>query len=460
MGEKLDFSLPEKKPRGSAAGVLMVLLLLVVAALTAVNLFVALSPGTVVSEPRVAGLSAEQVKALANKLAQRNLHVQAADAWRDYLAGAELTDAERARALFQIGMALEKAGRYGEAIDSYYRSELTAQDADLAAQIKTHVSDCFERLGNFAALRYERMDRTSLDGSEPAGGKVVAEIGPEKVTEAALDAAIERQIENQLAPMEAFMAPEQVNEQKKRLLERYRDVQARQEFLQTWLAQEILYRQALDEGLAQKPATKQMLEDVTRGVLSQQLMNEKLAARINLTETDVRTFYEANKGKYMDLTRAKIRHIRVSEEQQAVDLLKRIKDGDDFAELAGEFSLDEATKNEGGLIAADVVEGAYVAGVGDANEINAAVFTAEPPAVLDKPFQTDSGWEIIKVEQKHAARQKGFDEVREQVMQELLSRKRQEVQSDYLKEMMDKHGVIVHSSVFAPPQAGSEVPSS
>ncbi len=441
------------------AGVWTVSLLLVVAALAAANLVVALSPGPAASEQGDVRLSKEQVKQLANKLAQRNLHAQAAGAWEDYLTGAELTEAERARVLFQIGTALEKAGRYGEAIESYYRSELTAQLDDLDSQIKTHVSDCFERLGNFSALRYERMDRTSLNPSEPAGGKVIAEIGPEKITEAGLDAAIERQIENQLAPMVAFMAPEQVSEQKKRLLDRYQDVQAKQEFLQSWLAQEILYRQALDEGLAEKPATRQVLEDVTRSVLSQQLMNEKLAARINITETDVQTFYDANKSRYMDPTRAKISHIRVGEKQQATDLLKRIKDGEDFRELAKEFSKDQDTKDSGGAIAADVLEGAEVAGIGDANEINAAIFAAESPAVLEKPFQTEAGWEIVKVEQKHPARQKGFEEVREQVMQELLGRKRQEVQSGYMKEMMDKHNVIIHTSVLAPAEQGvSEAP--
>ena len=43
------------------------------------------------------------------------------------------------------------------------------------------------------------------------------------------------------------MTPEQLNEQKKRALEQSRSPQAKQEFLQSWLAQEILYRQALDQ---------------------------------------------------------------------------------------------------------------------------------------------------------------------------------------------------------------------
>lgn len=453
MGEKLDFSLPEKKRRGPAAGLLTVLLLLMVVALAAVNLFVALSPQKGATRLVSGDLSVDQVKQLASRLDQRNLHQQAAKVWQDYLASAELTEAERATVLFQIGVALEKAGLYGEAIEQYYRSEMTEPLDELATQINRHVKECFERLGEFSALRYELMDRTSLDSSETSGAKVLAEIGPEKITEADLDAQIERSVENQLAPMSAFMTPEQVNEQKKRLLEQFRDPKTKQEFLQSWLAQEILYRQALDEGLSEKPETKQMLADVTRSVLSQELMNEKLASRINITETDVQTYYSANKDKYVESARAKIAHIRVAEEDQAAKVLERLTDGDDFAELAREFSLDENTKEAGGVVDQDVVEGAYVSGIGDANEINAAIFAAEAPKALEQAFQADQGWEIVQVLEKHLARQQGFEEVRQQVMQELLGRKRQEVQGEYIKEMMGKYNVIVHTSALAPTPA-------
>ncbi len=452
MAEKLDFSLPEKKSRGGAGGAFTVLLLLVVAALAAANLVVA-SRGEK-GQPTAAsrGLSAAQVKELAAKLAQRNLHQQASAVWQDYLAGAELTDTERAKVLFQIAMSFEKAGQYANAIENYYRSESTAPLDELGSQINTHVKECFERLGKFSSLRYEMMDRTSLTSSEPAGGRVVAEIGNEKITEADLDAAAERVIEGQLSSAEAFMTTEQLNEQKKRALEQYSSGPARQEFLQNWLAQEILYRQALEDGLGDKPRTKRVLEDLARGVLSQELMNQKLASGVSITETDVQTYYAAHKDQYVEPARAQISHLRVSDEGQAHELLKRIKGGEDFAALAQEFSEDQGSKDNGGRIADDVGPGPSVPGIGDANEINAAIFAAEGATVLDKPFQTDQGWEIVRVEEKSSERQRSFDEAAQQVTTDLLRRKRQEVQNKYIKEMMDKYNVVIHTSVFAPAQ--------
>ncbi len=460
MAEKLDFSLPEKKSKAGLGTTLTVLLLLVVAGLAVANLVLVSRTGARQAETVSQGLPAAQVRALAARLAQRDLHEQAAAVWQDYLGSPGLTDDERAKVLFQIATSFEKAGRYADAIENYYRSESTMPLDELAPQINAHVKGCFEKLGKFSSLRYEMMDRTSMTASEPAGRTVVAEIGSEKITEADLDAAIERAIESQLSSMQAFLTPEQLNEQKKRALGQYRDAQARREFLQNWLAQEILYRQALEEGLAERAQTKRVLEDLTRGLLSQELMNERLASRVNITETDLQTYYAAHKDEYVEPARARISHIRVGDETRANEMLKRLNDGADFAALAKEASEDESTRETGGKIEDDVVPGSYVAGIGDANEVNVAIFAAEPPVVLDEPFQTGQGWEIVKVDQKSPPRQKRFEEVAQQIGMELVQRKRQEVQSDYIKEMMDKHNVIIHTSVFAPAQQDNPQESS
>ena len=43
------------------------------------------------------------------------------------------------------------------------------------------------------------------------------------------------------------MTPEQLNSQKKQALEQFKSPQARMQYLQSWIAEEILYRQALQE---------------------------------------------------------------------------------------------------------------------------------------------------------------------------------------------------------------------
>jgi peptidyl-prolyl cis-trans isomerase C len=393
-------------------------------------------------------LSAEQTKQLAAKLAQRNLYTRAANLWKDYLASGKLPDAERAKTLFQIGTLLEKANLYDQAIEYFYRSEIVAELSELKPQINAHIRNCFEKLGKFSALRYELMDRTSLEAAPAAGAKIVAEIGAEKITEADLDGFIESDIENQLEPMAPFMTPEQFGEQKKKMLEQYKNPQAKQQYLQVWLAQEVLYRQALEENLAEKPEAKKLIDNLTRGALSQLQMNKELASKINITDTDVQTYYTANKEKFIEPARAKISHILLEDQQQANELIGRIKGGEDFGELAKQFSKDESTKEKAGKIETEVQKDSYIPGIGTYEELNKKIFAVEAPKVLDEPFKTDKGWEIVKVETITPERQKTLDEVSQQVISMLANQKRQDVQSSYLEQMMDKYNVIIHTSAI------------
>jgi len=358
MEEKLDFSLPDKKQKPTFASRTVIILLLILIALGSANLFIKSGSRRLPAENTASALSPEQTKQLAAKLAERNLYTRAVKLWQEYLSAGKLSDAEQAKTLFQIGTLLEKAGSFDEAIEFYYRSEITTELDELKPQINTHIKDCFEKLGKFSALRYELMDRTSFEKTSSAGGEIVAEIGAEKITKAGLDALIEAAIDNQLAPMAAFMTAEQLNEQKKKVLQQYKDPAAREQFLQSWVMQEIMYRQALEDELTKDPKVKSFIDELTRNALSQQLMNQQLAGKINITETDLQTYYDANKEQFVE------------------------------------------------------------------------------PA---NPEEANS------VEQ-----QKSFDEVREQITSELVSRKSQDIQQSLIKQLMEKYNVIIHMSVLTP----------
>lgn len=298
--QKIDFSLPQKKPRKSASITILLVLVCILTVVSIFNLYILITGQRPAAASLRGGISAEQTKKLATKLAQRNLYAQAAKVWQEYLGGAQLNESELARILFNTAELLEKGGNYGDAIEYYYLSEMAGNVPELEPAINQGIANCFEKLGRFSAMRYEMMERTSLNKAEKPDERIVAEIGPEKITAADLDTLIENTIDDQLMSVSQFMSPEQLSEQKKKMLEQYRNPQAKQQFLSHWLMQEALYRQALKEGLGDKPDTKRLLNNVDRDLLSQQMMNEQLADKIHITETDLKTYYEANKNKYVE----------------------------------------------------------------------------------------------------------------------------------------------------------------
>ena len=106
---------------------------------------------------------------------------------------------------------------------------------------------------------------------------------------------------------------------------------------------------------------------------------------------------------------------------------------------------------------AELVEQVDVPVIGNAPELNAAIFAAQPGSVLETPFKTDKGWEVVKVDSIQPERQKSFDEVGQEVMRTLSTQKQQEVQTEYIQQMMDKYNVVVHTSAFKPPAEEADV---
>lgn len=244
------------------------------------------------------GLEPEKIKDLATRLYQRNLYQQAAAAWAEYLQTADISLQERARALFQRGLCLEKAGLFADAVDAYYRSEATSKVQELAQQIPSHIKECLEQLGRFSAVRYELMARTGYKAQDDESSKVVAQIGPEKITDSDLSKSIEDAIDMELASIAPFMTLEQLNQQRRKILEHYKSASVRLGFLRSWLANEIAYRRAMEQGLNEQERTKRLIQEITRQTLAQQMIQQVLASRMSITEGDLRTYYQANKDRF------------------------------------------------------------------------------------------------------------------------------------------------------------------
>jgi peptidyl-prolyl cis-trans isomerase D len=141
----------------------------------------------------------------------------------------------------------------------------------------------------------------------------------------------------------------------------------------------------------------------------------KIAASIDMPESELRKAYEANKDKYRTPERVHVRHILVSTmnkpkeevpklEAKAADLLKQIKSGGDFAELAKKNSDDPGSAPKGGDLDW-VVRGQMVKPFED------ATFSLKPKETSNL-VKTDYGYHIVQVLEKQDARLKPFDEVK------------------------------------------------
>ncbi len=311
MAKELDLSVPETGKKGGKTSMkwayVLLCLLLLVSLLNTLILFNNKSgisgTGNGLTLPR------KELKDLALKLEKQSLDLQAVDAWKQYLSSASgLKPDETAKIWYRIGKIYQDKGDYDNALDAYYRSESVSKPPDIKDEINRRVQECLESAGRFAALRYELGERVgenlnskgAIKNNGPeAGDQIVAEIGSYKITREDLDKKIEKLIASRISGLSRYLPPDQINREKENLLKQYSTENGRRAFLEQYIVQEILYRKAREDRIAETKEVKDALRDMEKSYLASKVLENAYAKDIKLTSTDVKDYYEANKDKYV-----------------------------------------------------------------------------------------------------------------------------------------------------------------
>ncbi|MEN3332884.1 MAG: foldase protein PrsA [Blastocatellia bacterium] len=137
---------------------------------------------------------------------------------------------------------------------------------------------------------------------------------------------------------------------------------------------------------------------------------------------------------------------RVAEEmnkrrQRAADLLSQLRRGANFAELARRYSDDPGTRERGGDL------GRFTRDT-HTPRFDAAAFALKP-GQLSQVVETDYGFHVIKVAEHQPERARRFDEVRAQIDQQLLARKRAERLTSWLEARRRSANVLINHSYSA-----------
>ena len=458
MTDKLDLSLPERKTPGSSPvpKTVIIINLLILVMVGAVLVVVLLKNIRNEKVQQGAALSGEARKQLALKLEKQELNDLAAAEWQDYLTVGRPNADEAAKIWYRIGTLYQADQQYGKALAAYYRSEDFARIPDLSTDISRRIQESLESMGKFASLRDELAERVGVTDTKsdthPSSDRsaVVAEIGPEKITLSDLDHRIEKTIGRQLAMTSPDMPEEVLNRQKESLLKPFSTTEQRERFLNQYLAEEILYREARASNLSDDPDVQAEIQEQTRAILAQREIDQAYEKDIKITEGDLKTYYDARIGDYTIPARAKISLILAKDADAAQQVRSELQEGKRFEEIAKAESMDAASSENGGKIDQWIEkrEKTVIPGIGDDQEAVDLIFKTDAGNLVDEDVTAKNGVYIIRVDEKEPERQKTFDEVKNDVYRALHSQKKQEVQENLIKSLKDKYDVVVHISAL------------
>ena len=78
------------------------------------------------------------------------------------------------------------------------------------------------------------------------------------------------------------------------------------------------------------------------------LSPKQVENKVQITDEQIATYYEANKAQYATKSESQLAHIQVANEKEAQAIEQQLKSGTDFATLAKEKSLDKLSATKGG----------------------------------------------------------------------------------------------------------------
>ncbi len=167
------------------------------------------------------------------------------------------------------------------------------------------------------------------------------------------------------------------------------------------------------------------------------LLVRKIAmANIDTSEDEARSFFQEHSYMFAQEEEVEARHILVENEEEAEEIISRLSEGEDFADLAEEFSTDLSNKDDGGYL------GFFGRGM-MVDEFEEAAFSLEIGEISD-PVETGFGFHIIEVLDRIEAEEVSYEEVSDEVedlmveqnisivINELVQSLREEAEIEYM----------------------------
>jgi peptidyl-prolyl cis-trans isomerase C len=285
-------------------------------------------------------------------------------------------------------------------------------------------------------------------GSDGVPGNAVAVVGGEEVTKEELDrllaqARADAKKSGRPFPKEGTPQYRQMRDQVVQNLVRRaqlvaaaedRDIEVSDEELeqrrkqlvdQYYGGSEKRYREALAKnGLSEEQARA----DLETSLIQQELFRE-VGNDVKVTEAEVRKHYDKNKRTYASPAKREIRQILLAGDQRALGerLVSQLRSGANFAQLARRHSRDPRASSAGGKL--ELARGESEAA------LERVVFSARKGAIAG-PVRTRFGWHVIEaLGPVKRGKAWSYAEVKEQIRQELLQKKKSEAASSYLNQI-------------------------
>lgn len=199
----------------------------------------------------------------------------------------------------------------------------------------------------------------------------------------------------------------------------------------------------LEAALAQQGFTVQTYrKEVERQLLHLRAVNMLVRPRVNVTEEDVRARYDAMSRRSASVNKVHLKHVLVAvpsnptaaqvdaAKARAAEIIEKVKAGASFDDVARQYSDDTATRDSGGDLG-------WIERGSIATEWEVIVFSMEQGEVRG-PISGPRGLHVFYVEELAKTDLAPFDEIKEQLRNELYRQEMDKQTTAWITELRSK----------------------
>jgi len=280
-------------------------------------------------------------------------------------------------------------------------------------------------IGLTAAILLLQMGNVYSEDLNPVVGKV----GDFVLREADLDRLISYQ------PAEAQKSIQSSSEQ-------------RTNFIRQILLTKAIASRARKDGFEKKPETREFVSYLIDQYLAQEYLSKVVVANVTSTDEEMKKYYAEHGKDFLIPEAVKVRHIFISAPKDSAaelkdkarakteDLLRQIRENEDFGKIAREYSEDSDSAAKGGDL------GYITAGKTNSQEFENAAFALKPGEVSNI-VETPFGFHIIRVDERREKRTASFDEAKEYIQAQLKEQNKQKKGQEFLDNLVRESGLEI-----------------
>lgn len=174
-----------------------------------------------------------------------------------------------------------------------------------------------------------------------------------------------------------------------------------------------------------------LLFRVKLDVLSNKVREKIIEGKGDVSDDDIEKYYNENKERFAQPERRDLAVVLTKTEAKANEAKAALDGGQSFKDVAKKFSIDEASKTQGGKLPG-VAKGQQEKAFDD------AIFAAEK-GELTGPVKTQFGWYVFEVTKITPESQQSLEEAKETIKNLLKSEREQKALDDFVKDFREKY---------------------